>query len=57
MKGKDYSRMEEAGAETWKLYRAADPTQRGHIIRSRSSLRQGFSVCLMCPCLSKAFWI
>lgn len=57
MKGKDYSRMGEAGAETWKLFRAAEPTQKGHIIRSRSSLRQGFSVYLMCPYLSKAFWI
>lgn len=58
MKGKEHSLMEEAGAETWKLYRAAEPAQRGHIFRSRiTSLRQSVSVYIMCPYLSKGFWI
>jgi len=40
MKGKEHSHTEEAGAEIWKPYRAAEPAQRGHILRSRiTSLR------------------
>lgn len=27
MKGKEHSLMEEAGAETWKPYRAAEPAE------------------------------
>lgn len=40
MKGKEYSHMKEAAAETWNPDRAAEPTHRSHIIQSRvSSLR------------------
>lgn len=58
MKGKEYSRMKEAAAEIWKLYRAAEAPHRSHISQSRLSRpRYSFSICIMCPYFSKGFWI